>query len=80
MWIKTSRGMINLAHAFDMAYDPSSESLAVWWTFPLPADVDGTEMANVHDLARLAYYVVKNEDWAYFSARTFPTLSRRVDS
>lgn len=66
MWIRTSTGMLNLAHAFEMNYDPAKEALAVWWALSLPADPDRTEQASMYDTARLTYHGVTALEWNRF--------------
>lgn len=68
MWIKTSKGMLNLDHAFELSYDPEKDTLAVWWAFPLSKDSESRKFAEVYDVERLTYHTVTCTEWMRFTS------------
>lgn len=71
MWVKTTTGLVNLAHAREVSYDESRKTLSVWWTGDLPGNmlvVDNHQgvrqgLADLYDTSRLQLLGVEPHDW-----------------
>lgn len=68
-WIKTATGaLLNTAHAFELEYQKDTQTLVVWWAFPVPSDNDPRDqtLAATYNTERLCRYSVEPVEWERF--------------